>query len=202
MNKTLITVALLLGALGTVQAAGNANAGKSKSATCAACHGADGNSVNPIWPKLAGQHASYIEQQLAAFKGGARVNATMSPMAMPLSEQDMADLAAYFSSQQSHPAVGDPANEQIVLGKQIYQAGIADKGVAACMACHGPSGSGNPAAKFPRLSGQHAAYLESTLKGFRSGERANDPNRMMRDIAAKMSDAEMSAVAAYIGALK
>ena len=179
---------------------GNAEAGKTKSATCAACHGADGNSVNPEWPKLAGQHPSYIAKQLANFKDDARSNPSMSPMAKPLSEQDMADLAAYFSSQVKKP--GEADQTKVALGEQMYKGGNNATGVAACAACHGPTGTGNPASNFPSLSGQHATYIKNQLNAFRKGERANDAGKMMRNVAAKMTDAEIEAVAEYIAGLK
>ncbi len=178
---------------------GNAEAGKTKSATCAACHGADGNSVNPEWPKLAAQHESYIVKQLTNFKAGDRVNASMSPMAAPLNEQDMADLAAYFSSQTRKPGEGDQT--KVTLGEQVYKGGNNATGVAACAACHGPNGAGNPAAKFPSLNGQHATYIKNQLYAFRKGERANDAGKMMRNVAIRMTDAEIEAVAEYITGL-
>ena len=185
---------------GNAIAAGNAAAGQTKSAACAACHGADGNSViNPVWPSLAGQHESYIVKQLGELKGGARKDPTMAPMAAPLSEQDMADLAAYFSSQARKPAVADA--DKVALGKQIYHGGNPTTGVPACMACHGPKGVGNAAANFPSLSHQNAAYTAKQLKAFRDGSRANDLNGMMRDTAKFMSDAEIDAVSAYIQGL-
>ncbi|QTR50480.1 c-type cytochrome [Candidatus Thiothrix anitrata] len=179
---------------------GNAEAGKTKSATCAACHGMDGNSTNPEWPKLAGQHANYLVKQLANFKDDARVNATMSPMAKPLSEQDMADLAAYYSSQAVK--LGEADQAKVALGEQIYKGGNNATGVAACAACHGPTGTGNPASNFPALKGQHAAYTKAQLNHFRKGDRANDAGKMMRNIAAGMTDAEIEAVAEYIAGLK
>ena len=179
---------------------GDAAAGKAKSATCLACHGADGNSPNPIWPKLAGQHQGYLVKQLADFKAGARKNDLMTPMVMPLSEQDMVNLAAYFASQDQSP--GSAAEDQVALGEKIYRAGNADSGVAACTACHGPTGIGNPSAMYPRISGQHAAYTEQTLKYFRSGERANDNAQAMRGVAANMTDAEIAAVAQYVQGLR
>lgn len=179
---------------------GNAEAGKTKSATCAACHGADGNSVNPEWPKLAGQHPGYIMKQLTNFKNDQRVNPTMTPMAKPLSDADMADLAAYFSSQARKP--GEADQSKVALGGQIYKGGNNATGVAACAACHGPTGAGNPAAGFPSLNGQQVTYIKNQLNNFRSGARANDAGKMMRNIAAGMTDAEMSAVAEYISGLK
>ncbi len=180
--------------------AADAAAGKAKSALCASCHGADGNSANPEWPKLAGQHAKYIVKQLADFKAGRRENAMMAPMAAGLSEADMANVAAYFSSQTMSLGEADPA--LVGLGEKIYRGGNKATGVAACMACHAPNGMGNPAANFPRLAGQHAKYVENQLKAFRSGQRANDAGKMMRNIAAKMTDAEIAAVASYIEGLR
>jgi len=185
---------------GASQAAGDAAAGQTKSVTCLACHGADGNSVNPIWPKLAGQHPEYILKQLADLKSGVRKDPLMSPMAAPLSDADMADLAAYFSSQKTAP--GTAAPDQAKAGETLYRAGNAASGLTACIACHGPSGAGNGAANFPRLAGQHASYVDKALKDLRSGTRSNDPNRMMRDIAGKMTDAEIAAVAQYIQGLR
>jgi cytochrome c553 len=199
MKKLLLIASVgLLGSLGTAHAA-DATAGQAKSAVCAGCHGMDGNSMNPVWPKLAGQHANYIAKQLAEFKSGARVDPTMAGMAAPLSETDMADLAAYFSSQKVK--VGTTAEDKLEAGQVIYRAGNAASGVPACAACHGPTGAGNGPAKFPSLSGQHSAYVVKALKDFRSGARANDAGQMMRNIAAKMTDAEIEAVAAYVQGL-
>ena len=180
--------------------AADAAAGKTKAAACASCHGADGNSANPEWPSLAGQHEKYLIKQLEEFKNGARANPLMSPMAAGLSEQDMADLAAYFSSQTPKGGEADP--ELVALGEKIYRGGNATTGVAACMACHGPDGMGNPLANFPRLSGQHAAYTALQLKAFRTGDRTNDAGLMMRNIATRMSDAEIQAVSSYIAGLR
>ena len=166
---------------------------------CAACHGADGNSAAPNFPNLAGQHASYLLKQLQNFKSGKRKDPTMTAMVAPLSEQDMADLAAYFSTQVEK--VGKTAEDKLEAGQSLYRAGDAATGVAACAACHGPTGSGNPQATFPRLSGQHATYVETQLKNFRSGVRANDAGSMMRGVASKMSDAEIAAVAQYVQGL-
>lgn len=198
MKKAAIAMAMLLAATGA-HAAGDAAAGKTKSQTCAACHGPDGNSVNPIWPKIAGQHASFIAKQLQDFKAGARKDPTMTAMAAPLSEQDVLDLAAYFSSQSV--GIGSANAEKAALGKKLYQGGNMEKGISACMACHGPTGAGNPGAKFPSLSGQHQAYVIKALQDFRAGVRGNDLNGMMRDVAAKMSDAEIEAVAEYVTGL-
>ena len=200
MKKLAFAALVMFGAVSTVSAAGNVADGKDKSMACAACHNADGNSMVPTFPKLAGQHASYIAKQLADFKSGARTDPTMTGMAAPLSEQDMADLGAYFSSNTG--SIGSAADaEKAAVGQKIYQGGDKTKGISACMACHGPSGAGNPGAKFPSLSGQHSTYIIKALKDFRSGTRANDPNKMMRDVAAKMSDSDIEAVAEYIAGL-
>ncbi len=190
---------------GNAQAAGDAAAGKAKSAACMACHGPDGNSPTPsgpaaTWPKLAGQHANYLAKQMADFKGGARQDAIMLGMVAALSEQDMADLAAYFSSQTQ--SSGTAAADKVALGEKIYRAGNAATGISACMACHGPTGIGNPGANFPRVSGQHAAYLEKALKDFRSGTRTNDNARMMQGVVARMTDEEIAAVSQYIQGLR
>ena len=185
--------------LTTAQAAGDAEAGKSKSAMCAACHGPDGNGPAPTFPKLAGQHAAYLAKQLAEYKSGERQNATMNGMAAALSEQDIADLAAFYSSQQV--TLGKAAEDKVEAGEAVYRAGNTATGVSACAACHGPTGSGNPMANFPSLSGQHADYTVLQLKAFRAGERANDAGSMMRGVAKKMTDAEIEAVAQYIQGL-
>lgn len=202
MKKVLMFVltGLAISVAASAWAEGNAEAGKTKAATCAACHGADGNSVNPEWPKLAGQHPDYIVKQLTNFKDGARVNPTMAPMAKPLSDQDMADLAAYFSSQPRK--LGEADQTKVTLGEQVYKGGNNATGVAACAACHGPTGAGNPAANFPSLNGQQNTYIKNQLYAFRKGERANDAGKMMRGVAARMSDAEIDSVAEYITGLK
>lgn len=184
---------------------GDPAAGKTKSATCAACHGADGNSTNPEWPKLAGQSEGYLFKQLQNFKAGqtvegGRYNASMAPMVAPLTDQDMADLAAYFASQTTTPGKTDQT--QVTLGEQVYKGGNASNGIPACAACHGPTGTGNPAANFPSLAGQQVTYVKSQLNNFRTGVRANDNGKMMRNIAVKMTDAEMTAVAEYISGLQ
>jgi cytochrome c553 len=172
---------------------------------CAACHGADGNSPIPANPALAAQHPEYVLKQLNNFKPrngkpAERVNPVMSSMVANLSGDDMANLAAYFAGQKARP-VGASDPELVAQGSQIYRGGILSKSVAACSACHSPDGAGMPA-QFPRLAGQHAEYVEAQLKAFRSGERANDPNRMMRAVAARLSDGEIKAVAEYISGLR
>ncbi len=201
MNKWLVFTALfsMLGNLPQALAAADAAAGKAASAACAGCHGADGNSANPEWPKLAGQGAPYLIKELHNFKGGERKNATMAPMAMGLSDQDMENLAAYFSSQSMSQGAADKA--LVDLGQKIYRGGNPASGAAACIGCHGPTGDGNPAAKFPRLAGQHAKYVEIQLHAFKSGERDNDAGKMMRNIASKLTDKEIQAVASYVQGL-
>jgi len=201
INRWLVATSLVLTVnMAPAVAAGNAEDGQAKSALCAGCHGPTGNSpVNPVWPKLAGQYPNYIEKQLKDFKSGNRTDPTMTGMAAPLSEQDVADLAAYFSSQQRQNGIA--AADQVTLGEKIYRGGNSSTGVPACMACHGPTGSGNSLANFPVLSGQHAAYVEKALKDFRAGTRANDYNKMMQGVTETMTDAEIVAVAQYIQGL-
>ncbi len=198
--KTLIAVCAMLALTGVSVAAGDAKAGKAKAVNCAGCHGVNGNSTNPAWPKLAGQHAGFIAKQLADFKSGkTRSDPLMAGQVASLSQQDMDDLGAYFASQTGSQGAAD--EKLAVAGAKLYRGGNKKKGVAACIACHGPTGAGNPAAKFPKLSGQHAAYVEKAMKDFRSGKRSNDMNNMMRNIAEKMSDKEIKAVASYISGL-
>ena len=180
-------------------ASGDSAAGKQKSATCAACHGADGNSANPEWPKLAGQNEKYIVKQLMDFKEGRRVNALMSGPVAALSEQDMHDLAAYYASQSGTP--GSAESNQRELGELIYRGGNMETGVAACMGCHSPTGAGNPAAAFPKLSGQHSKYTSTQLRHFRDNVRANDKASMMRTIARKMTVEEIEAVSQFMAGL-
>lgn len=216
MKKMFVTVAALaaLSSFGFAHAAGNAAAGKEKSGTCAGCHGPDGNSVAPNFPKLAGQHEGYLIKQLKDFRSGLRSNPSMSPQAANLSDQDIADLAAYYASQTVQGGTAD--KELVEAGRKIYRGGNPSTNVAACIACHGPHGDGNPAANFPKLSGQHTQYLVATLKGFREAGRtdqtdmepkdvpgrANDAGKMMQNIAARMSDDEIEAVASYIEGLR
>ena len=181
-------------------AAGDAASGQQKSATCVACHGADGNSAAPTFPKLADLGEAYIAKQLHEFrKGETRMDPSMAPMVANLSDQDIADIAAYYAGQERSFAV---ANEDLVArGESIYRGGISGSSVGACIGCHGPRGAGNPAAKFPAVSGQHAQYLAAQLMKFRSGERSNDPHRMMRNIANRMTDTEIEAVTSYMAGL-
>lgn len=172
---------------------------------CVACHGADGNSMVSANPHLAGQVEEYIVKQLKNFKAtdgkpAARNNAIMAGMAAPLSDDDIRNVAAWFSSQKAKPATAKDET-QIALGQKIWRQGDFKKGVPACAGCHGPAGAGLPAL-YPKLAGQYAEYTEAQLKAFRLGERANDPEKMMRTIAAKLSDAEIKAVSEYAAGLR
>jgi cytochrome c553 len=191
----------VLGWSGIAGAAGNKEAGQAKSATCMACHGMDGNSANPEWPNLAGQHASYVLKQLKHFKAGDRNNPLMMPMAMILSDQDMEDLAAYFSSQTLRPT-GEAEPSKVKLGERLYRAGNAANGVPACAGCHGPAGTGIEGAAFPQIGGQHGVYAAAQLRAYKSGTRATDPNAMMRTVAGKLSEDEIDAVASYLQGLR
>jgi cytochrome c553 len=200
MKKYYLTfIGLLMLASNYSYAGGDPVKGKTLSQTCAACHSIDGNSVNPIWPKLAGQHAEYLIKQLQDFKEGKRVNAQMAPMVASLSEQDITDISAYFASNKIKPGSAKP--ELIESGQRIYRAGDTQAGVPACMACHGPAGAGNPGALYPSVAGQHAAYTALQLKTFKSEERNNDANSVMRTIAGSMTNAQIEAVSEYIQGL-
>ena len=181
---------------------GDADKGKALSASCAACHGADGNSSNPEWPKLAGQSESYLIKQLMDYRNDKRKNAVMSSMAKAIeSDDDVLHLAAFYAK--SAAKEGKAKNKDVVSeGESIYRGGIVEAGVAACSACHGPTGSGNPTAKFPMVSGQHATYAVTQLQLFKSGERNNDTGKMMRNMAKKMSTAQMEAVSEYMAGLR
>ena len=181
--------------------AGSAEKGQAKAAPCVACHGVDGNSVNPEWPNLAGQHESYIKRQLTAFKNDQRQNPLMTPMAKPLSDEDMADLGAYYASQKPAGTL-EAEPSKVALGQKLFRGGDVAKGIAACQACHGPDGSGNPAAGYAQIKGQHATYTINQLKAYRSGTRQTDPNQMMRNVASLLTDEQIDAVAAYIQGLR
>lgn len=195
-----IASSLSLMARAEAPAAGDpAKASQIVTQVCAACHGADGNSAVATNPNLAGQHAEYVAKQLANFKSGERKSAVMSGIAANLSDEDIKNLAAYFSEKSPKPGAAKD-KELVALGSKIYRGGNAASGVPACAGCHSPNGAGIPAL-FPRLSGQYVDYIVAQLNGFRSGDRANDPQKMMRAIALKMTDQEMRAVAEYISGL-
>lgn len=177
--------------------AGDAEAGKAKSMTCAACHGADGNSAIADYPKLAGQHASYLATTLKAYRDGSRANAIMQGMAAILSDNDIADLAAYYSNLTVSPGATEP--DLLARGETLFRFGDADKGISACTACHTPTGAGLASAGFPSLKGQWPAYTEVQLKAYRDGARVNT---MMNGVAANMSDADIRAVASYVAGLR
>lgn len=182
--------------------AGSAEAGKTRSVTCAACHGTDGNSINAAWPNLAGQGAPYLLAQLKAFQDGERKDPLMTSQALSLSDQEMADLAVYFES--LGPAVQTVANADTVdSAEALYRGGDVINETAACIACHGPTGRGNPAAGYPALKGQHATYTAKQLRDYASGARQTDgKTRVMRDVAAKLSDDDVKALASYVQGLR
>ena len=200
--------ALLCAGAAAAQAPAKPDAAKGQgiaSQVCAACHAADGNSPAAANPKLAGQFYDYLNKQLVNFKaqGGkkaARDNAVMAGMVANLSGADMQNVAAYYASQKLKPAAAKD-KELAALGQKIFRGGNAATGVAACAGCHGPSGAGIPA-QYPRVSGQFAEYVEVQLKAFRAGTRANDPNGMMRGVAARMTDREIQAVSEYVAGLR
>lgn len=183
-------------------AEGDAAAGQAKSAICAACHGADGNSLVPQWPKLAGQHQDYLVRQTTLIKAGARPVLEMTAIVATTSEQDLADVAAWFSSQQMSGGIA--VESQVSEGERLWRAGKAASGTPACMACHGPAGEGNPLAGYPRLAGQHATYTASLLTRFRAGENWGEKDassHVMNGVAAELTDAEITALASYIEGL-
>lgn len=204
MKKLALILSLLASC--SVWAQGSIEAGKAKSQTCVACHGADGNSLITQYPKLAGQHEKYLEKQLKELKLGmtsggkqGRNEPVMGAMAMSLSEEDMADLAAYYASL---PISSNSTPENVVdEGKVLYTAGNAERGVTACIACHGPRGNGTELSGFPKISDQHADYIKAQLEKFRDGSRNNDMNAMMRDVAKKLTDADIDTLSKYVGGL-
>ncbi len=201
--KKLISLVVLMafaGAAGSVAAAGNVAAGKNKSGMCAGCHGVDGNSAAPNFPKLAGQDAQYTAKQLADFKSGARKDPTMAGMAAGLSKKDMDDLGAYYASQKRSTGTTSAGADVLKKAERLYRGGDAKNGIAACMSCHGPAGAGIPP-RFPAVSGQHAAYSQKQLLDFKAGTRSNDSEIMTRT-AFRLSEAEIKAVSEYMAALR
>ncbi|MCW8127847.1 c-type cytochrome [Microbulbifer halophilus] len=214
MNSIIKNTALAFGLVMIApfaMAEGDAAAGKAKAAACAACHGPDGNSPAPTFPKIAGQGEKYLAKQLMDIKSGAREVPQMAGQLDNFDEQDLQDIAAHFASQNMQlsgsQAMSVTLNngdsvDALVFGRDLYRAGNSETGVPACMGCHSPTGKGNAPAGYPRLGGQYAGYIESQLKAFRSGERANDGDtRTMRTVAKQLSDAEITAVANYIAGL-
>jgi len=210
LKHALITVTLFTAAQGAV-AAGDAAAGEKKSAVCGACHGADGNSMAPNFPKLAGLGEKYLIKQMQDVKSGARPIVEMTGLFNAMSDQDMADIAAYFTSKPMQLSGAKEIEVQVnsgikvdglELGTKVYRSGNATVGMPACTGCHSPTGQGNAPAGYPRLSGQHSAYIEKQLRDFRAGNRTNDgESKIMRQVAEHMSDAEIIAVANYISGL-
>ncbi|MBE1300370.1 MAG: c-type cytochrome [Alteromonadaceae bacterium] len=210
MKKWLLFLCLTAGmqnlATADSSSAGDPEAGKAKSVTCAACHGNDGNSMIPMNPKIAGQHARYLEKQLMDFRtasktGGqeGRNNAVMNGMAAALTDQDIKDLAAYYSDQKA--SEGTTPEDVIDVGGKLYRGGDVERGITACIACHGSRGNGTSLSNFPDISGQHPEYIKAQLEQFRSGTRANDLNGMMRDIAMKLTDEDIDVLSKYLGGL-
>ncbi len=203
MNKILVSGFIMALALsGNAQAMGDAEAGKTKAAACGGCHGMDGNSMVPTFPKLAGQNEKYIVNQLKAFKASqGRSNEIMLGMAAALSEQDMKDIGAYYYTQKVTAAAPHDTTK-LTLGREIYKGGNLQTRLPACQACHGPTGAGTPGNGYPQLGGQYADYTRAQLMAFKKGERTTDDKAIMRDIAKMMSDEEIDAVSQYIASLK
>ena len=207
MNKLIVSLLLTLGITGAAVAAegpvkGDATAGQAKAALCGACHGPDGNSPAPNFPKLAGQGERYLSKQMHDIKDGKRTVLEMTGLLTNLNDQDLADLAAYFASQKGSVGAADP--KLVARGEQLFRGGNLEKGLPACTGCHSPNGAGNAAAGFPHLSGQHATYIAKQLTDFRKEEagRANDGDAMtMRTIARKLSDEDIAALSSYIQGL-
>jgi cytochrome c553 len=209
-KHAMVAVGLIAAAQGSL-AAGDAAAGEGKVAVCAACHGADGNSMAPTFPKLAGLGEAYLLKQMQDIKAGSRAVVEMTGLLNAMSDQDLADIAAYFSSKTTQLSGAKPLTlkvnsgvevDGLALGEQLYRAGKSDVGMPACTGCHSPRGQGNGPAGYPRLSGQHADYIEKQLRAFRAGERTNDGDqKTMRDVAKNLSDAEIKALANYVSGL-
>lgn len=218
MRKIIVGILFIAGFASVVQAAGDAAAGEAKAAVCAACHGQGGNSVVPTFPKLAGQNERYLVKQMQDIQCGAlpaaeqkaqkcdgRTVAAMAGQLDSFSDSDLADIAAYYAAQQGSSGQAKP--ELVAKGEEIYRAGIRAKSVAACTACHSPTGAGNAPAGYPALAGQHSDYVAAQLKAFRAAAdglagRDNDGDtQIMRDVAAHLSDSEITAVSSYISGL-
>ncbi|OQX39752.1 MAG: cytochrome c4 [Oceanospirillales bacterium LUC14_002_19_P2] len=201
MKKIILSLVVSLGVSGVVQAgSGDPQAGKAKTAVCAACHGPTGNSMAPNFPKLAGQGEGYLVKQIQDIKSGERKVLEMTGMVENLSDQDIADISAFYASQAVSVGQVDP--KHIALGEKLYRGGDVDRGIPACSSCHSPTGKGNSLAKFPLLSGQHPDYIGKTLRDFREGVRVNDgETKIMRTIAEKLSNKEIDALASYINGL-
>ncbi|GAB4175244.1 MAG: hypothetical protein Kow0020_10880 [Wenzhouxiangellaceae bacterium] len=199
LNTTLLAASLFMN---PAQAAGDPDAGQAKAAVCAACHGIDGNSQFPQWPKIAGQHEDYLERQTRMIRDQQRDAPQMYPIVMNLGDQDIADLAAWYSSQTVSPGVADEA--LVPTGRRLYHGGDRERGIPACMACHGPTGAGVPAKGWPMLRGQHAQYTADRLRRYRDGQ-TNGPrdanSAIMAAIAKNLTDEEIEALASYVEGL-
>ncbi|WP_407275883.1 c-type cytochrome [Halothiobacillus sp. DCM-1] len=191
---------LALSAVIPVHAAGNIEAGKAASATCAACHGATGNSAAPMFPSIAGQSASYLAEQLHAFRDGNRVNPIMSPQAKALTDQQILDLAAYFSAQTR--TVANASTDDSIPGAHLWKFGGHSNSIAACAACHGPQGQGNQPAGFPALRGLTPQYVIESLMAYRNDQRKTEHASIMVSIAKKLSDDDMKDVAQHIATFR
>jgi cytochrome c553 len=202
MKRLWILAAIISGAIAgnLAVAAGNAESGATKAVVCQACHGANGNSVNPEWPSLAGLGADYIAEQLKNFKEAKRNNPVMMPNAANLSPDDMADLGAYFDGQVNTGLEADPSYWQ--AGEKLYRVGDKARAIPACMACHGPTGRGNEPAKFPALRGQHSVYVVKQLNEYASGARATGPNGIMPTIAKRLTADDVRNLASYLQGLR
>lgn len=234
MKKSLLAISIsfaLFNISGAALAVGDINAGQGKSGSCASCHGEQGNSMMPLFPKLAGQNEGYLVKQMQAFKDGSRVDSTMGAMVAGLTDQDMQDIAAFYAAQavaineipQVNPddlddiddnndltvhekklakkALQDELTTFMALGYDVYRNGDLDNEISACIACHGPYGEGNKPASFPALKGQHAGYLEKTLTDFKTDQRSNNPDNMMHMIAKKMTEDEIKAMSYYVSSM-
>lgn len=200
MNKLFVSLLLTLGISGLAHAAGDAAAGQGKIVMCSACHNVDGNSMMPNFPKLAGQGERYLLKQMKDIKSGERPVLEMTGMLDAMSEQDLADIAAWYASQKGTTGAADPA--LVEQGEALYQGGKIADGMPACTGCHSPNGEGIDLAIYPKLNGQHAAYIAKQLTDFREGDRVNDGEAMiMRSIAAKLSNKDIKALSSYIEGL-
>jgi len=202
MKKIILASLVLFFANSGAVLAGDAAAGKSKSAACGGCHGFDGNSPIPTYPKLAGQNEAYITKQVKDFKANStRQNAIMLGMVAALSDEDSADIGAYYQAQ-SLSAAATFDESKIAAGREIYKGGNLQTGIPACQACHGPEGGGTAGIGYPQLGGQYVGYTLAQLTAFKNGTRSNDDKQLMRSIVEKMSNDDMVAVANYIASLK
>lgn len=202
-KQVMLGLAFIVGSMQVVASVGDPEAGAQKTETCVACHSTDGNSTVGMWPKIAGQYESYLVKQLFEYRKGPegdRYEPSMFGMVQGLSDQDIYDLAAYFSQQKMTD--GMTQGQYLERGQKLWRGGDLAKGITACAACHQSQGLGNELAKYPRLRGQNAEYTADQLKKYRSGERKSDMNGIMRMIAAKMSDEDIDAVSSYAAGLQ